>query len=421
MSEARADLGGAARALLVLDSDTRNGAWLKAWLQQQGYQILSASDPAVAERLVRSMAAKLVLTDLDMMVLEAIPRWARRRSDAPADGMPPGQGFAILRPLEPGTVSTRFPIVVLKGEDPRGTAGQVCRFAIVGYGPKAASPVLLKALEAAVAAPMQEQPAELFAEVPRLLRRALVVDPDASWREHVKDALVEQGFTVDEAEECVEAYRLALRNRPGLIFSEVDLPGVDGFELLRRIRGHAVLARTPFAFVAQRDRYEGHCYSQGLSAADGYISKPVPIRELLIRVALMLRRHTDGLTRLTVKLKGGLGLTGSTGALQACHWSRLSGVLVTKSGSRHGRIGFRNGEVVAAECGGATGIEGIREFLGWPEGQFAFLARDPGPTEPIGQFEELLIEGTRRLDELRREDAARGMEAGPVSWLLEQG
>lgn len=396
------------RTLIVLDRDTRNGAWLKAWLQQQGYEIVSTSDPRMAARAARTAPATLVLADLEMMALEAIPRWARRRGDAPSDGRPPGEGYAILRPLGAGTISSRYQIVALKSDVSAEAYAVASRFALVGYAPRTPSPALLEALRVALEVRMEEEPAELFADIPRLLRRALVVDPDATWREHVKGALAEQGFVVDEAEDSIQAFRLALAQRPGLILSEVDLPGVDGFELLARIRAHPVLARTPLAFVARRGRYEGYCYSQGLSAADEYLSKPVPIRELLIRVALMLKRHCERQARPNVKFKGGIRLTGSAGALQACHWGRLSGVLVTKSGTRHGRIGFRNGEVVTAECAGATGIEGLREFLGWPDGQFAFLARDPGPAAPLGQFEELLIEGARRLDELKRGASAGG-------------
>src|SRR5262245_8403841 len=243
-----------------------------------------------------------------------------------------------------------------------------------------------------------------FTDVPEEIRTVLVADDNPVFRTFLKDVLVRRGFVVFEAGDGEDALRLALEKRPWLILTDVAMPRVDGLEFCRRVRGHSLIRHTPLIFLSGWDDYKDRY--RGLEAgADEYLSKDTPVRELLIRIQIVMKRYAD----LGAKAWGGpavegrLEVIGIPGLLQMCHLGRLSGVCTLASAGRRTEIVFKNGEVLAASGGGHTGAEAIYELLGWADGQFSFVPGNPGDGKPIDQgIEELLIEGCRRLDEARR-------------------
>ena len=94
---------------------------------------------------------------------------------------------------------------------------------------------------------------------------------------------------------------------------------------------------------------------------------------------------------------------GAPAVLQLCNLNRLTGVLVARRGSQSLRIAFRRGEIVSATGPDHRGAEVVYAFIGWPQGQFEFergaLAQGQHMAE---DFNALLLEGCRRLDERRR-------------------
>ncbi|HET7291508.1 MAG TPA: response regulator [Vicinamibacteria bacterium] len=401
-----------AQSIVVLDQDMRRRSATSACLARSRYRVSAAADPDTALRFVRGGDGELVLTDLDRTLLSAIPRWARRRDDVPSDGPPLGECYAILRPLDADAPCPRRPIVTLRQAGESDHEGDSPRFAIVGYAPRATAPALLDAVEAVLGSETNEpgarggasiglSPAAVFALIPAPLRRVLVVDADAGWVEEVHRTLAGHGFQVDGAQDQENALRLALARRPCLILAGVTLPRHDGADLVGRLRSHGVLRRTPLVLVAER-LVDVPAAGEAMLAVDDYLCKPVPAEELVIRLALVMQRHRDRPARHGPELLGSLSLVGAAGALQACRLGRLSGVLLTRHVTREARIGFRSGEIVAAESDGFTGIEAVTAFLGWTAGRFRFVARSPGGVVPLCDFEQLLLEGSRRLDESRR-------------------
>ncbi|WP_298435705.1 ATP-binding protein [Geobacter sp.] len=105
--------------------------------------------------------------------------------------------------------------------------------------------------------------------------KTLIVDDKADDRKLLRMNLERRGCEVIEAADGESALALAQEQRPGLIISDALLPRMDGFQLLRAIRGDASLQDTPFVFytavyTAQKD--EELARSLG---ADAYIAKPV--------------------------------------------------------------------------------------------------------------------------------------------------
>ena len=112
----------------------------------------------------------------------------------------------------------------------------------------------------------------------------LLVEDNEKNLKLLRDVLTAKGYRVLEATTGEAAVELALAEEPRLVLMDVQLPGIDGVEALRRLRADAstapipVLALTAQAMEGDRERF--------LAAGfDGYLSKPVDIVELLATVA----------------------------------------------------------------------------------------------------------------------------------------
>ncbi len=242
-----------------------------------------------------------------------------------------------------------------------------------------------------------------FDDLPEVVRDVLVVEDNQAFRRFLASLLVRHGFTVHEAADGEEGLRLALDRRPWLILTDVRMPVVDGFEFCRRVRGHSLIRQTPLLFLSGWDDYKQRY--QGLElGADDFLSKETPIRELLIRVQLLMRRYAELGTRARkgAGMEGQIEVVGAPGVLQVCHLTRLTGTLTALDERRRADVRFREGEIVDAQCEETWGEDAVLAFLAWTQGRFHFHPGDPGEGVPLGEsFSQLILEGCRRLDEKR--------------------
>ncbi len=120
-------------------------------------------------------------------------------------------------------------------------------------------------------------------------RRILVVEDEAAIRQMIAFNLVRAGFEVAEAEDVKSARTMIADQRPDLLLVDWMLPDATGLELTRMLRRDAANKDLPIimltARVEERDKVTGLD-----SGADDYITKPFSPRELLARVAALLRR-----------------------------------------------------------------------------------------------------------------------------------
>ncbi|MDF1602600.1 response regulator [Nocardioides sp. YIM 152315] len=110
-------------------------------------------------------------------------------------------------------------------------------------------------------------------------RRILVVEDNPKNLKLVRDVLTFSGFEVVAATNGEDGVRLAEEVVPDLILMDLGLPGIDGAEALRRIRGGDRARRVPVvavtAFAMDDDRTRA--FEAGF---DGYVEKPISVRAL---------------------------------------------------------------------------------------------------------------------------------------------
>lgn len=234
-------------------------------------------------------------------------------------------------------------------------------------------------------------------------QRVLIVDDHRELRTFLAQVLKANGFVVDEAEDGGAALERMASTLPALVLTDVIMPEMDGFELCRRIRENPALRRVPIVFLSGADAWEERSRAFALGA-DEFLSKQTPARELVMRLRLLLDQAGAAESRLRgAGLAGRIESVGASGALQFCHWGRLSGELRATGDQGVASFRFRRGEVVDVRVGALVGQDALVEFLSWEAGSFEFLLGDPGPAQPLADsFSHFLIEGTRLLDERRR-------------------
>ena len=117
--------------------------------------------------------------------------------------------------------------------------------------------------------------------------KLLVVDDDPELRPLVGFALRQASYLVVEAASGEEALTLLDRELPDLMILDVNMPGIDGFEVLRRARANG--RHLPILMLTVRGEEEDLVRGLDLGA-DDYLTKPFSPRTLLARVRALLRR-----------------------------------------------------------------------------------------------------------------------------------
>lgn len=115
------------------------------------------------------------------------------------------------------------------------------------------------------------------------MKKILVVDDEENIRELYRDELVEQGFEVELAEDGFEALKKLDTFLPDLVTLDVKMPGIDGIEVLRRIREKNVNIPVLLLTAFGEFRQDFNTW-----ASDAYIVKSANLNELVETVNTLL-------------------------------------------------------------------------------------------------------------------------------------
>ena len=232
----------------------------------------------------------------------------------------------------------------------------------------------------------------------------LLVDDDPKGLRVMEVSLRNAGHGVTTASSGEEALKKLELTRPALILSDTDMPGMDGFELCRRLKADERLRDIPFIFLTEQAAVEDKIKGLELGA-DDYLTKPIYIKEIVTRVALVLQKKERAAFDRKDKRRffGSLEDMGMVDLLQTIELGRKSGVLSVERPPHSAKVYFSDGQVVDAETGRLKGEDAVYRLLTWNEGSFEIDFKPVDrPSAVSTSTQGLLMEGMRRVDEWGR-------------------
>ncbi|MBA3395896.1 MAG: response regulator [Deltaproteobacteria bacterium] len=236
----------------------------------------------------------------------------------------------------------------------------------------------------------------------------LVADDDAWILRMVATVLEKRGYSVETAVDGEDALVRALARTPDLLITDVMMPKMDGWALVRQLRSHTELAMLPVIFLtalsSEDDRIRG--FRLG---ADDYVSKPFRFEELDLRVTKTLRRTQQAMVETREQLggsglRGDLAQVGLSSLLVLIEMERKTGLLQLRApNGPSAQILVREGKVVHARLDDAdepVDAECVYYLLTWGAGEFEFISCLVEGVDRVSvSTTHLLMEGARLIDE----------------------
>jgi CheY-like chemotaxis protein len=222
---------------------------------------------------------------------------------------------------------------------------------------------------------------------------------------------------VTAASESADALLKAVDDPPDLVVSDYRLPGMDGRQLIEKLRSRPKTANFSAVLMANKADIAERLSPQ--DAADDYLEKPFFLREAVKRIKRMIDRialekmaktaPSDGVVR------GNLAQMNVIDLMQSLEMGRKSCQLtLTKDGDKC-EVFFVEGQVKHATYGSLVGDEAVFKVLRWTGGSFEldFEGKTNKETTQLNT-QGLLMEGLRLLDESARDGGGEGGGEGAV-------
>jgi CheY-like chemotaxis protein/class 3 adenylate cyclase len=211
-------------------------------LEDEGYEVRSASDGAEAVALARALTPDLVITDVEMPELD---------------------GYAVCKALKSDPATAHVPVLICSS---LGEAADLERGFDAGADDYLVKPVLPEELSTRVRA-------LVLGSLPASRERILVVDDSPAQRHYVADCLARQGFEVATADNGRAALDKAQAIRPALVVSDYEMPVMTGFELVHALRRDPELRQIPVIMLTARDSKRDMAQMRA-AGASAYLVKP---------------------------------------------------------------------------------------------------------------------------------------------------
>lgn len=233
----------------------------------------------------------------------------------------------------------------------------------------------------------------------------VVVEDDATVREPVARALAGRGDRVREAVDGLAGLAACLKQTPDLVLSDVQMPRMDGFQLVRMLRARPSLAQVPVMLLTTLTDDESRLTAYRLGV-DDFIGKPARDDDLLARVDRVHARVQRYRGHERRSLRGDLEHVALHAVLSFLALEQKSGVLLVV-GEGTGRIYLRAGQPLRVEIDDqpVAGVDdpALHALLAWSAGQFEFATQDVACADELGTtVTALLLEHARRSDERGR-------------------
>lgn len=317
-AEAEPPVPGGDLTLLLVDDDDILLQAVSMVAVEQGVTLLTARTPAAVQACFEQARPDVAVIDLGF----------------PGD---PDAGFKVLEQLR--ALNPPVPVVVMTGRAQFPQRLRAMRAGAERFLPKPVSPLEVLETAQALATPGGR----------RTGARVLAVDDDTVALEALRTALAEREIGLIPCTDPADFWRTLEEQAPELVLLDVEMPGVDGIELCRVLRGDPRYQALPVIFVTSRFSIDvmRRAFAAG---ADDFIAKPIIEPELLVRVVSRLERsrllrqvaEEDPLTRAASRRKFA-DIFGRYQRLAQRHRVPLSLALLDVDGLQH--VNAANGQV----------------------------------------------------------------------------
>jgi len=241
----------------------------------------------------------------------------------------------------------------------------------------------------------------------------LLIDPDPKNVRILRNNFLDLHYEVDAAANDAEALEKIGAQSFDAILSEISASGIDGYALLEQAQQSALNRNCAVIFLTQKSDVWNRVKSFKLGAKD-YIIKPIHVREIVMRVQMVLKRqarYQRMLKKSRSQFSGRLADLGAVELIEVFGAERKSGVLtLNNENGVSGRIVFREGAVSRASAGLQRSEEAVFKMLSWRKGRFTMVFAPVDGTDEIGVSNMgLLLQGAKRMEQ--REELLRKLPA----------
>ena len=204
-----------------------------------------------------------------------------------------------------------------------------------------------------------------------------------------------------------DALQKAAATQPDLIISDYSMPGMNGRELLEKLRERDDTEQIPFVFVGSQKEIDEQLRTMA-DEVEEFLVKPFFVKELSRQVRHITTR-LYGRKLEKVQMRGGTtaGLMSEMSLIdwmQSLEQGRKTCTLLLRSGQETCKLYFNQGQVTHAECGFLKGNEAVYKVLTWIDGEWEVdFTRSSNEHTTTMSTQGLMMEGLRLLDEANRD------------------
>lgn len=235
--------------------------------------------------------------------------------------------------------------------------------------------------------------------------KVLVADDNPLVLRILQTALFSLGCEVITATDGADALLKTLDNQPNLIFSDYDMPIMDGTQLYRKLQGYSVHRDVPFVLLATRADFETQIWQLDI-VPEERIEKPFYVADVKRRAKSMLARlqqqRLESMQLENGVMAGRLEDMSPIDLIQSLEIGRKSGALTLESHWGSAILYFHEGQIYDAEADNALGEGVVYRVLDWNKGEFRIDFRAHSDRHTVNNStQNLLMEGLRLMDEAR--------------------
>ena len=244
------------RTVLYVDDSPVMHHFVKTALKDSGYNLIEANDGAEGYEKYCEHLPNIIVTDIEM---------------------PNMNGLELCKKIKENNEGRFIPIVILSSKSQPIDIDTAFNYGADDYLVKPVSPENLT-----------EKIKDYFGVLDRKKRnKILVVDDSKVSAEMITHALMKNAHNVIMTSNPEDAYNIAIEQHPEIVITDVEMPGMNGYDLVKMIRENPSTKETSFIMMSSRDRKSDIKKSEKLGVSR-YFIKPFDIEKLVIVVEQLL-------------------------------------------------------------------------------------------------------------------------------------